>query len=97
MAKEMLLAGRVLDADEAHGLRLLNEVVPGDQLLSAADALVDRILRSSSLALRMTKLALRAPREAHPVFDNVAQAVLFETQDKHDRMTAFLNRRSPAR
>jgi enoyl-CoA hydratase len=97
MAKEMLLAGRVLDADEAHDLRLLNEVVPGDQLLAAADALVDRILRSAPLALRMTKLALRAPREAHPVFDNVAQAVLFESQDKYDRMTDFLDRRAPAR
>lgn len=97
VAKEMLLAGRVLDADEALALRLLNEVVSGDQLLATANAWVDRILRAAPLALRMTKLALRAPRDAHPVFDNVAQAVLFETQDKHDRMTAFLDRRSGKR
>lgn len=27
------------------------------------------------------------------MIDNLAQAVLFETQEKHDRMTAFLERR----
>ncbi len=37
--------------------------------------------------------ALHAPREAHPVIDDLAQAVLFETQDKQDRMTAFLERK----
>ena len=34
-----------------------------------------------------------ARREAHPLIDNIAQAVLFETEGKHDRMTAFLNRK----
>jgi enoyl-CoA hydratase len=34
-----------------------------------------------------------APRDAHPLIDDVAQAVLFETGEKHERMTAFLERR----
>lgn len=94
VAKEMLLAGRVLEATEARQLRLLNEVVPADRLLPTAHLWVDRILKSAPLASRMTKLVLRAPRDAHPVVDNIAQAVLFETDDKHDRMTAFLDRRA---
>ena len=69
-------------------------VMPCD-LLPAAHRWVDRILRSAPLALRLTKLALRVPREAHPVFDNVAQAVLFETGEKQERMTGFLEKRSP--
>lgn len=93
LAKEIMLAGRTLKADEALAVRLLNEVVEGEQLLDTAHAWVDRILRNAPLALRLTKLALRAPRESHPVFDNVAQAILFETQDKLDRMGAFLDRR----
>ncbi len=94
VAKEVLLAGRLLDAEEARDLRLLNEVVEPGDLLPAAHRWVDRILGSAPLALRLTKLALRVPREAHPVFDNVAQAVLFETGEKQERMTEFLEKRS---
>jgi enoyl-CoA hydratase len=49
-------------------------------------------LRAAPLALRLTKAALRAPRTAHPAFDNLAQAILFDTEDKRARMTAFLTR-----
>jgi enoyl-CoA hydratase len=93
LAKEILLAGRILDADEARDVRLLNDVVPAAELLAAGHALADRIARQGALAVRLTKSVLHAPREAHPLIDDIAQAVLFETQDKHDRMTAFLERR----
>jgi enoyl-CoA hydratase len=93
LAKEILLAGRILDADEARDVRLLNDVVPAAELLAAGHALADRIARQGVLAVRLTKSVLHAPREAHPLIDDIAQAVLFETQDKHDRMTAFLERR----
>ena len=93
LAKEIMLAGRTLEADEALAVRLLNEVVPADALLETAHRWVDRILRNAPLALRLTKLALRSPRETHPVIDNLAQAILFETDEKHQRMDAFLARR----
>ena len=93
VAKEILLAGRVLDADEALALRLLNEVVPAEELKAAGHRLADRIAASAPLAVRLTKKVFHAPRESHPVIDDIAQAVLFETEDKHARMTAFLDRR----
>lgn len=92
VAKEMLLAGRVLSAEEALSLRLLNDLVEADDLISAAHGWVDRILEHAPLALRLTKLALRTPREAHPLVDDLAQAVLFETEEKEKRMDAFLAR-----
>lgn len=94
LANEMLLAGRVLDAPEALAARLVNEVVEPERLLATADELVVRILLGAPLALRLTKLALRMPPGAHPGFDDVAQAVLFETEEKRERMTAFLERRA---
>ncbi|WP_223162813.1 enoyl-CoA hydratase/isomerase family protein [Nocardioides antri] len=94
LAKEILLAGRVLGADEALAVRLLNEVVPAEDLEAAGHRLADRIAAQAPLAVRLTKRAFHAPREAHPLIDDIAQAVLFETQDKHERMTAFLERRS---
>jgi enoyl-CoA hydratase len=93
LAREMLLAGRVLDGEEAAAAGLLAELVEPDELMARAHALVDRIGRGSKLALQLTKLALRAPPDAHPTFDDVAQAVLFETDEKYERMTAFLERR----
>lgn len=97
LAKEILLAGRVLTADDALDVRLLNEVVPADELEAAGHRLADRILAQAPLALRLTKSVFHAPRGAHPFVDDLAQAVLFETADKTDRMTAFLNRRKESR
>ncbi|GAA5049941.1 enoyl-CoA hydratase/carnithine racemase [Thermocatellispora tengchongensis] len=92
VAKQVLLAGRTLDAGAALACGLVIDVVPGDRLLEEAHALIDRMTRSSALALRLTKLVLDAPG-AHPVADDLAQAVLFEGPDKKDRMTRFLNKR----
>lgn len=93
LAKEVLLAGRVLKAEEALEARLLNEIVTSDELEAAGRRWAERIAAQAPLAVQLTKSAFHAPRDAHPVIDNVAQAVLFETKDKDDRMTAFLERR----
>ena len=89
VAKQILLAGRRLDADDAYRLGLVAEVVPADDLLKHAHALLDRMARSGPLALRLTKLVADAPG-GHPVTDDLAQAILFESQDKQTRMDAFL-------
>lgn len=93
VAKEILLAGRILDATEALTVRLLNEVVEAGDLEAAGHRWADGITSQAPLAIRMTKSLFHAPRDAHPLIDDIAQAVLFETDDKHDRMTAFLERR----
>ncbi|MGW2522538.1 enoyl-CoA hydratase/isomerase family protein [Streptomyces sp. NPDC001617] len=90
VAKQVLLAGRTLDAPAALTCGLLMDVVPTDRLIVEAHALLDRMARSSALALRLTKLVTDAPG-AHPVADDLAQAVLFEGSDKKERMTRFLD------
>jgi enoyl-CoA hydratase len=92
VAKQVLLAGRSLDADDALRFGLVADVVEPGDLLDRAHAMMDRMGRSSPAALRLTKLVLDAPG-AHPLADDLAQAVLFETDDKRDRMTRFLERR----
>ncbi|WP_453985084.1 enoyl-CoA hydratase/isomerase family protein [Brevibacterium casei] len=96
-AKEILLAGRTVNADEARAIGLLNDVVDPEDLEAAGEALADRIASFAPLAVRLTKSAFHAPREAHPLIDNVAQAVLFETDEKFARMDAFLARREAKR
>ncbi|MFG2780033.1 enoyl-CoA hydratase/isomerase family protein [Streptomyces prunicolor] len=92
VAKQVLLAGRNLDAAAALAAGLVIDVVPAEKLLDEAHALLDRMARSSATALRLTKLVVDSPG-AHPVADDLAQAVLFEGQDKKDRMTRFLKKR----
>jgi enoyl-CoA hydratase len=93
VAKEVLLTGRVLDADAALAIGLVSEVVEPDDLLAAGHRWADRIAEQVPLAVRLTKAVFHTPREAHPFVDDLAQAVLFETEEKHERMTEFLERR----
>ncbi len=92
VAKQVLLGGRILDADAAYRHGLVAEVVAEGAALSAAVALVDRMAKLSQLALRLSKCAVDA-EGPHPALDDLAQAVLFEGEDKRDRMTRFLEKR----
>ncbi|WP_104168074.1 enoyl-CoA hydratase/isomerase family protein [Arthrobacter sp. SX1312] len=93
LALEILLAGRILSAEEALAARLITEIHAPEGLLPAAHALADRIARQDPLAVRITKSVFHAPRDAHPMIDQLAQAVLFESDAKFDRMQRFLDRK----
>lgn len=93
LAKDMLLAGRVLAAEEALAVHLVTELADPENLLDAAHALADRIGRQDPLAVRLTKAVFAAPAAAHPVIDTLAQGILFESAAKFERMTAFLERK----
>jgi enoyl-CoA hydratase len=92
VARRMLYAGARLSAAEALTAGLVDELAEDPS--AAAAALAGKIARQSWRALELTKLAMRSHRPATTTFDVAAQALLFGTQDKHDRMTAFLNRRA---
>jgi enoyl-CoA hydratase len=92
LAREMLYAGRILTADEAERVGLVSRLSAPEDLMETARQLAAKVNTAAPLALRLTKLALAVPREAHPVIDNIAQAVLFETEEKVARMTKFLER-----
>ncbi|WP_300267227.1 enoyl-CoA hydratase/isomerase family protein [Microbacterium sp.] len=95
-ASELLLTGRILRADEAVQWGLLSSVHPADELMDAAHEIADRIAANDPLATRHTKRALLADADQHPQLELELQAELFESSEKHRRMTAFLDRKKTA-
>ena len=59
IAREMILTGRRMDADEAAALGLASRVVPGEALLDAALELATIIARSAPLAITAARDILR--------------------------------------
>ncbi|WP_246256154.1 enoyl-CoA hydratase/isomerase family protein [Pseudarthrobacter oxydans] len=94
VAKQVLLAGKILTAEEALAVNLITEIHDAPELMDAAHSLADRIARQDPLAVRVTKSVFHAPAEAHPVIDQLAQGILFESEAKFDRMQQFLDRKN---
>jgi enoyl-CoA hydratase len=98
-AKEMVLTGARWNAAKALECGLVSEVVPLDQLMAAARAMAERVLALGPLAVRLAKSALNAsaqmPLAAGLVFESTAQAITFESRDKVEGTTAFLEKRKP--
>ncbi|WP_336501211.1 enoyl-CoA hydratase/isomerase family protein [Microbacterium paraoxydans] len=92
-AIELLLTGRTVHAEEALRIGLVSSLHEAADLLAAAHAVADRIARNDPTATIATKRVFRAPRDQHPAADLEEQAALFESPEKHRRMTAFLERR----
>ena len=98
VARELIFTGRIIKSETAAQIGLVNRVVAAAAVLSEAIALGEEIAQNSPLALRLAKAALNNASEsgtdAGMAFESTAQAILFEDSDKHNRMTAFLEKRS---
>ncbi len=97
-ARELILTGRIIDADEALAIGLVNRLVPDERVLQEARATALVMARKGPLALRAAKMALAASAygpDAGHVAERLAQAILFESADKREGMTAFLEGRPP--
>jgi enoyl-CoA hydratase len=92
-ARRMLYLGEGLDAEGALAAGLADRVVESDKLLDEALAMAATVAERSWRALELTKLALRQHRPSTTAFDIAAQALLFESEDKRQRMDRFLQRR----
>ena len=98
-AKEMILTGARWDAARALEAGLVSRVVPLPELMDAARALAGQVLALGPLAVRLAKAALNAssqmPLSAGLAFESTAQAITFDSADKREGTTAFLEKRKP--
>lgn len=96
-ARELLLTGRLVDAQEALSIGLVNMVVPDAEVDIAALEMAQLIAKNDPLATRLTKQCLQlceGDLEALRRFSNTAQAVCFESPTKAERMDNFLARKA---
>ncbi len=98
-AKEMILTGAKWEARRALEFGLVSEVVPGPELMNAARAMASRVIALGPLAIRLAKQALNAsanmPLQSGLAFESMIQAVTFESKDKLEGASAFLEKRKP--
>ena len=93
MARRLLYTGEIIDADKALSIGLIDAVHQAGELMDEAMKLVETISKRSWRALELTKLSLGMNRQPTTTLDIVAQALLFESDDKKVRMQAFLDRK----
>ena len=93
-AKELILRGHPITADEAHRIGLVNRVVLQRYVLSAAVPLAEEIAQNSPHALATAKKAINT--SLNLALDNEAKAfVSCFSQDQKEGMKAFLEKRKP--
>ena len=97
--RDLLLTGRLLEAQEAHRLGLVTRVVEEQPVLQAATALAETLLKNSPASLSATKRLLHAQYEAELDRDlewaAEANAAMRRTSDFAEGLAAFLGKRTP--
>lgn len=98
-AMEMVLTGGVIDAAEAQRIGLVNKIVPGELLLEEACAMARVIASKPPLAIRFAKEAVlkaaNVPLDEGLAFERKSFYTLFASEDKHEGVRAFLEKRQP--
>jgi enoyl-CoA hydratase len=98
-AMDMVLTGRMMDAQEAERAGLVARVVPAEKLLDEALAAAAQIAEFSLPSVMMAKEAVNraweAPLAEGILFERRLFHALFATEDQKEGMAAFLEKRKP--
>lgn len=99
-AAELMLTGRMVEAEEARQVGLVSRVVPDGQVIGAALEVADAILANTPFGVRMTKEVMWSNVDA----PSLQAAILLEkrtnilttyTDDRREALAAFTERRPP--
>lgn len=96
-AKDMILTGKIIDAQEAREIGLVTRVVPTGQALDGALEIAQEILKKGPLAVRLAKLSVNVGTAVSPeagmAIELLSQGFLFSTEDHYEGLKSFIEKR----
>jgi enoyl-CoA hydratase len=98
-ALQLILSGEIIDAKEAYRIGLVNEVVPGANLIARVEALLNQIISNAPVGVKYSIEAVNKGLDASLAEGLLLEASLFAicaaTEDKKEGTSAFLAKRAP--
>lgn len=99
-AQELMLTGRIFDADEALRIGLIVDVVEPEKLLETALSKAQEVIRNTPFGIALTKEAMWTALEIPALqsaidLENRQQILSSHTADARESMQAFLEKRPP--
>ena len=99
-AKELIFTGRIISAEEAAAIGLVNHVTEDNEeaLMDCARDLAAQIMKKGPVATSLAKLCINLGYETDMntglMIERLAQTVAFSTQDRKEGTAAFLEKRA---
>ncbi len=99
IAKELIFTGKMIDAETAKQLGVLNKVVPPDQLKSVVKELAAELMTKPPIGIQLAKQLINSSIETDLTKGLVQEAqafgVLASTEDFDEGVAAFIEKRKP--
>ena len=96
-AKEMIMLGEPIKAEEAYRIGLVNKIVPVDALLDEAKTWANKLAAKAPFTLQMAKAAvdkgIDQSLEVGMQIEHLAFASVFATEDQKEGTAAFVEKR----
>lgn len=99
-AMRMIMTGAMVKAEEAYSIGLVSQVTEDDQTIATAIQMAQSLAKMPPIALQQIKeVALMSedvPLNAGLALERKSFQLLFSTEDKHEGIQAFMEKRKPS-